>query len=143
MSKFDLIFFGVVIIFGVGIYILSGILVWGVVGLGIVILFFIVGLVSLLVGFCYVEFLVCVLCVGLVYMFVYVIIGELCVFIIGWNLFFEYVIVVLLMVCVWSLYLDVFLLNDVIKNFMIMGIGKFGVFGVIVSYFDFFVLFWY
>lgn len=127
---FDLIFFGVGIIIGVGLYVLIFEIVCKFIGLSVVVLYFIVVFVLVLVGLCYVEFGCCVFKVGLVYVYSYLIMGEFCVFIIGWDLILEYSIGFFLVVKVISLYLDVFF-DDCIKNLIIFVIGEIYVKGIV------------
>lgn len=107
------------------------------VGLSIVVFFFIVVVVFILLGLCYVEFGVCVFKVGFVYIYSYVMVGEFCVFVIGWNLFFEYVIGVFFVVRVWSDYFD-FVFDGRICNYILIYIGEIYIFGFL-RYLDFFV----
>lgn len=73
-------------------------------------LFVLVGFVCVLVGLCYVEFVVMMLVFGSVYFYFYVIFGEGMVWFIGWCLVLEYLFVLVLVVVGWLVYLISFII---------------------------------
>lgn len=111
-------------------------------------LFVFVGFVCVLVGLCYVEFVVMMLVFGSVYFYFYVIFGEGMVWFIGWCLVFEYLFVLVLVVVGWLVYLISFIiimLNmlffDVFSVVFIVWIGnEFIVFGKLFNLFVVFIV---
>ena len=137
LTKFDLTTLGVATTLGAGIYVLTGTLARDVVGPGLVLSFFVAAVASILAGLCYAEFGSRVPRVGSAYTFSYVTIGEFCAFVIGWNLILEYIIGASSVARAWSSYLDSSLLNDIIKNTTMTGLGKLSASGILANYPDF------
>lgn len=103
----DLVVFGVLVVIGVGIFMVIVLIVGDIIGLVIWILFLIVVVICVLVVLCYVEFVLMLLVVGSVYIFFYVIFGEFLVWVIGWNLVLELVMGVVVVVKGWFSYLGI------------------------------------
>lgn len=94
----DLIFLGVGLVIGIGIYVMIVKLGCDIVGLVVILFIVLVFFFVILFGICYVEFSLWVLKCGLVYVYCYVVVGELWVFIVGWIMFVEYVIIIVVLV---------------------------------------------
>lgn len=102
----DLIFLGVGIVIGIGVYIIILKFVRDIVVFVVILFVIVIFLFFLLFGICYVEFSLRILKCGLVYVYCYVVFGEIWVFIVGWIMILEYVIVIVVLVRICSEYID-------------------------------------
>lgn len=89
LSVFDLMVFGVGVIIGTGIFVLTGKQAALNAGPGIVFSFLIAALVCALAAMCYAEFASTVPVAGSAYTFSYATLGEIVAWIIGWDLALE------------------------------------------------------
>src|SRR5687768_6967160 len=89
LSAWDLTFFGVGVIIGTGIFVLTGQQAATNAGPAIVISFVLAGIACGLAALCYAEFASTVPVAGSAYTFSYATLGELVAWIIGWDLVLE------------------------------------------------------
>ena len=89
LSALDLTVFGVGVIIGTGIFVLTGVVAKEQSGPAVAISFVIAGLVCGLAALCYAEFASTVPVAGSAYTFSYATFGELIAWIIGWDLVLE------------------------------------------------------
>jgi APA family basic amino acid/polyamine antiporter len=89
LSVLDLIVFGVGVVIGTGIFVLTGVQAHLNAGPGIVISFAIAGVACTFAALCYAEFASSVPVAGSAYTFSYATLGELAAWIIGWDLALE------------------------------------------------------
>jgi APA family basic amino acid/polyamine antiporter len=89
LSAVDLAVFGVGVINGTGIFVLTGVAAKDNAGPAIAISFLVAGIVCGLAGLCYAEFASTVPVAGSAYTFAYATLGELFAWIIGWDLVLE------------------------------------------------------
>src|SRR6201991_4636767 len=92
LGVLDLIVFGVGVIIGAGIFVITGTVAASNAGPGITISFAIAGLACALAALCYAEFASTVPVAGSAYTFSYATFGELIAWIIGWDLALEFTI---------------------------------------------------
>ncbi len=92
LSAVDLIVFGVGVIIGAGIFVLTGTVAASNAGPAIAISFVIAGVACALAALCYAEFASTVPVAGSAYTFSYATFGELIAWIIGWDLALEFTI---------------------------------------------------
>ena len=92
LGTLDLIVFGVGVIIGAGIFVITGTVAASNAGPGITISFAIAGLACALAALCYAEFASTVPVAGSAYTFSYATFGELIAWIIGWDLALEFTI---------------------------------------------------
>jgi APA family basic amino acid/polyamine antiporter len=92
LGVMDLIVFGVGVIIGAGIFVITGTVAASNAGPGITISFAIAGLACALAALCYAEFASTVPVAGSAYTFSYATFGELIAWIIGWDLALEFTI---------------------------------------------------
>src|SRR5688500_17743149 len=86
LTALDLMVFGVGVIIGTGIFVLTGRQAAANAGPAIVISFAVAGVVCALAALCYAEFASTVPVAGSAYTFSYVTLGEIVGWIIGWDL---------------------------------------------------------
>ena len=89
LSALDLTVFGVGVIIGTGIFVLTGEVAKTDAGPAVAICFVIAGIVCGLAAICYAEFASTVPVAGSAYTFSYATLGELVAWIIGWDLVLE------------------------------------------------------
>src|SRR3954454_4900403 len=89
LSALDLTVFGVGVIIGTGIFVLTGVVAKEQAGPAVAISFVIAGIVCGLAALCYAEFASTVPVAGSAYTFSYATLGELVAWIIGWDLVLE------------------------------------------------------
>nr|AKN21449.1 slc7a-5 [Schmidtea mediterranea] len=92
LSTYQLTFYGISRMIGVGIYILTGIIIKDKVGPGTNLSFLLSGFISIFTGLCYCEFSTLIPKAGSSYTYTYLMMGELPAFIIGWTVLMNYII---------------------------------------------------
>jgi len=106
LSAWDLTVFGIGVIIGTGIFVLTGIQAGVNAGPAIVLSFLLAGLTCALAALCYAEFASTVPVAGSAYTFSYATFGELLAWIIGWDLVLELGLGVAVVSRGWSGYLQ-------------------------------------
>ncbi|MCD0452010.1 amino acid permease [Actinocorallia sp. API 0066] len=104
LSALDLVVFGVGVIIGTGIFVLTGRVAREYAGPAVAISFAIAGLVCALAALCYAEFASTVPVAGSAYTFSYATLGELPAWIIGWDLILEMALGAAVVAVGWSGY---------------------------------------
>ena len=89
LSALDLTVFGIGVIIGTGIFVLTGEAAGTLAGPAISLSFVVAGIACALAALCYAEFAAAVPVAGSAYTFAYASIGELVAWIIGWDLILE------------------------------------------------------
>lgn len=92
LGAVDLVVFGVGVIIGAGIFVLTGTVAASNSGPALALSFLIAGIACGLAGLCYAEFASTVPVAGSAYTFSYATLGELIAWIIGWDLVLEFTI---------------------------------------------------
>jgi basic amino acid/polyamine antiporter, APA family len=105
LSGLDLTVFGVGVIIGTGIFVLTGVVAQGQAGPAVAVSFVIAGITCGLAALCYAEFASTVPVAGSAYTFSYATFGEVIAFIIGWDLILEFAIGAAAVSVGWSGYL--------------------------------------
>jgi APA family basic amino acid/polyamine antiporter len=106
LSGLDLAVFGVGVIIGTGIFVLTGEVAKTTTGPAVAISFVIAGIVCGLAAVCYAEFASTVPVAGSAYTFSYATLGELLAWIIGWDLVLELALGAATVAVGWSGYLN-------------------------------------
>jgi basic amino acid/polyamine antiporter, APA family len=106
LSGLDLTVFGVGVIIGTGIFVLTGVVARDQAGPAVAISFVIAGVVCGLAAICYAEFASTVPVAGSAYTFSYATFGELIAWIIGWDLVLELALGAATVAVGWSGYLN-------------------------------------
>jgi basic amino acid/polyamine antiporter, APA family len=106
LSSLDLTVFGVGVIIGTGIFVLTGVVAKTTAGPAVAISFVIAGVVCGLAAVCYAEFASTVPVAGSAYTFSYATLGELVAWIIGWDLVLELALGAATVSVGWSGYLN-------------------------------------
>jgi basic amino acid/polyamine antiporter, APA family len=109
LSARDLMGFGIGIVIGTGIFVLTGVEAKNHAGPGITISFAIAGVVAMLAALCYAELAAAVPTAGSSYTYAYTTIGEVFAWIIGWDLVLEFALGSATVARGWSGYLQDFL----------------------------------
>lgn len=104
LNGFDLIVFGIGVIIGTGIFVVTGRQAAENAGPAIVLAFLIAGLVCGLAAMCYAEFASTVPVAGSAYTFGYAALGEFLAWIIGWDLILEFTLAASVVAVGWSGY---------------------------------------
>ena len=104
LSAWDLTVFGVGVIIGTGIFVLTGEAAGTRAGPGVAISFVVSGLVCALAALCYAEFASTVPVAGSAYTFSYASLGEIVAWIIGWDLLLELALGAATVAVGWSSY---------------------------------------
>ncbi|MGY1809679.1 amino acid permease [Blastococcus sp. SYSU D00669] len=112
LSGLDLTVFGVGVIIGTGIFVLTGVVAQEQAGPAVAISFVIAGVVCGLAAICYAEFASTVPVAGSAYTFSYATFGEFIAWIIGWDLVLELALGAATVAVGWSGYLNQ-LLDDI------------------------------
>lgn len=112
LSAADLTVFGVGVVIGAGIFVVTGVVAQDQAGPAVAISFLIAGVVCALAALCYAEFASTVPVAGSAYTFSYATFGELAAWIIGWDLVLEFSIGAAAVSASWAGYLTQ-LLDDV------------------------------
>ena len=106
LTAWDLTFFGVGVVIGTGIFVLTGQQAYTNAGPAIVLSFVVAGIACGLAGLCYAEFASTVPVAGSAYTFSYATLGELIAWIIGWDLVLELALGAAVVSRGWSAYLQ-------------------------------------
>ncbi|MEJ7634875.1 amino acid permease [Aeromicrobium sp.] len=106
LSAWDLTVFGVGVMVGTGIFVLTGEQAFSNAGPAIVISFLLAGVTCGLAALCYAEFASTVPVAGSAYTFSYATLGELIAWIIGWDLVLELALGAAVVARGWSAYLQ-------------------------------------
>ncbi len=106
LSGLDLTVFGVGVIIGTGIFVLTGVVAKDTAGPAVAISFVVAGVVCGLAALCYAEFASTVPVAGSAYTFSYATMGELVAWIIGWDLVLELALGAATVSVGWSGYLN-------------------------------------
>ncbi|GGZ34970.1 amino acid permease [Streptomyces inusitatus] len=104
LSALDLTVFGVGVIIGTGIFVLTGAVAKETAGPATAVAFVIAGVVCGLAALCYAEFASTVPVAGSAYTFAYASLGELPAWIIGWDLVLEFAVGTAVVAVGWSGY---------------------------------------
>ncbi|MEU3063105.1 amino acid permease [Streptomyces subrutilus] len=104
LSAWDLTVFGVGVIIGTGIFVLTGKVAKETAGPATALAFVVAGIVCALAALCYAEFASTVPVAGSAYTFSYASIGELPAWIIGWDLVLEFALGTAVVAVGWSGY---------------------------------------
>ncbi|MFG2722904.1 amino acid permease [Streptomyces sp. NPDC048416] len=104
LSALDLTVFGVGVIIGTGIFVLTGKVAKENAGPGVSLAFVVAGIVCALAALCYAEFASTVPVAGSAYTFSYASLGELPAWIIGWDLVLEFALGTAVVAVGWSGY---------------------------------------
>ena len=104
LSALDLTVFGVGVIIGTGIFVLTGKVAKENAGPGVALAFVVAGVVCALAALCYAEFASTVPVAGSAYTFSYASLGELPAWIIGWDLVLEFALGTAVVAVGWSGY---------------------------------------
>jgi APA family basic amino acid/polyamine antiporter len=107
LGPLDLVVFGVGVIIGTGIFVLTGQAAGTLAGPAIALSFVAAGVVCALAALCYAEFASTVPVAGSAYTFAYATLGELVAWIIGWDLILELALGAATVASGWSDYLRV------------------------------------
>ncbi|MFI1864621.1 amino acid permease [Streptomyces jumonjinensis] len=105
LSALDLTVFGVGVIIGTGIFVLTGAVAKEIAGPATALAFVVAGFVCGLAALCYAEFASTVPVAGSAYTFAYASLGELPAWIIGWDLVLEFAVGTAVVAVGWSGYL--------------------------------------
>ncbi|NJP35101.1 amino acid permease [Micromonospora thermarum] len=109
LSALDLTVFGVGVIIGTGIFVLTGVAANRTAGPAVALSFVLAGVACALAALCYAEFASTVPVAGSAYTYSYAALGELVAWIIGWDLILEFVLAGAVVAVGWSQYLAVLL----------------------------------
>ncbi|MEU6414583.1 amino acid permease [Microbispora sp. NPDC046933] len=112
LSALDLTVFGIGVIVGTGIFVLTGVAARNTAGPAVAISFVIAGVVCALAALCYAEFAATVPVAGSAYTYAYATIGEFPAWIIGWDLMLELALGAAVVASGWSGYFA-----SLLKNF--------------------------
>ncbi|MEV4999435.1 amino acid permease [Streptomyces niveus] len=111
LSALDLTVFGVGVIIGTGIFVLTGAVAKNNAGPATALAFVVAGIVCALAAVCYAEFASTVPVAGSAYTFSYASLGELPAWIIGWDLVLEFALATAVVAVGWSGYVQSLLDN--------------------------------
>ncbi|WP_030420682.1 amino acid permease [Streptomyces sp. NRRL F-5065] len=111
LSALDLTVFGVGVIIGTGIFVLTGTVAKDNAGPAVALAFVVAGVVCALAALCYAEFASTVPVAGSAYTFSYASLGELPAWIIGWDLVLEFALGTAVVAVGWSGYIRSLLEN--------------------------------
>ncbi|MFD1933915.1 MULTISPECIES: amino acid permease [Nonomuraea] len=128
LSAVDLTVFGIGVIVGTGIFVLTGRVARDTAGPAVALSFIIAGIVCGLAALCYAEFASTIPVAGSAYTFAFATLGEFPAWIIGWDLMLEMALAGAVVAVGWSGYFNS-LLNTIGVN-----LPKFEVLGVEVNY---------
>jgi basic amino acid/polyamine antiporter, APA family len=130
LSALDLTVFGVGVIVGTGIFVLTGVAANSSAGPAVALSFVIAGIACALAAMCYAEFASTVPVAGSAYTFSYATLGELIAWIIGWDLILEFIIGAAVVAVGWSQYFAILLENAGISLPTALSSGEDGVFNL-------------
>src|SRR5207249_6009839 len=106
LSALDLTVFGIGVIIGTGIFVLTGIAAATKAGPAVSLSFVVAGVACALAALCYAEFASTVPVAGSAYTFSYATFGEFLAWIIGWDLILEFAVAGAAVAKGWSAYLQ-------------------------------------
>src|SRR3954466_14836282 len=106
LGPIDLIVFGIGVIIGTGIFVLTGVAAHNFAGPAISLSFVFSGIACALAALCYAEFASTVPVAGSAYTFSYASIGEFFAWIIGWDLILEFIVGASTVSVGWSQYFN-------------------------------------
>ncbi|PZG02949.1 amino acid permease [Micromonospora deserti] len=109
LSALDLTVFGVGVIIGTGIFVLTGVAANQAAGPAVALSFVVAAVACALAALCYAEFASTVPVAGSAYTYSYATLGELTAWIIGWDLILEFVLAGATVAVGWSQYFAVLL----------------------------------
>lgn len=109
LSAAELVVFGVGVIVGAGIFVLTGVAARDTAGPAVAVSFVLAGMACALAGLCYAELASTVPVAGSAYTFSYTTLGEIVAWMIGWDLILEMTIGAAVVSVGWSQYLDALL----------------------------------
>jgi APA family basic amino acid/polyamine antiporter len=109
LSALDLTVFGIGVIIGTGIFVLTGVAANSTAGPAVALSFVVAGIACGLAALCYAEFASTVPAAGSAYTFSYATLGELVAWIIGWDLILEFILAAAVVSVGWSQYFAVLL----------------------------------
>ncbi|MER6590748.1 amino acid permease [Micromonospora purpureochromogenes] len=109
LSGLDLTVFGIGVIIGTGIFVLTGVAANQTAGPAVALSFVVAGIACALAALCYAEFASTVPVAGSAYTYSYAALGELIAWIIGWDLILEFVLAAAVVAVGWSQYFAVLL----------------------------------
>ncbi|MCX9190710.1 amino acid permease [Carbonactinospora thermoautotrophica] len=112
LTALDLTVFGIGVIIGTGIFVLTGVAAKDYAGPAVALSFVVAGVVCALAALCYAEFASTVPVAGSAYTFSYATLGELPAWIIGWDLVLELALGAAVVSVGWSNYL-----TNLLENF--------------------------
>jgi len=104
LSVLDLVVFGIGVIIGTGIFVLTGVAARDSAGPGVALSFVVAGIVCGLAALCYAELASTVPVAGSAYTFSFATLGELIAWIIGWDLVLEFSLAASVVAVGWSQY---------------------------------------
>jgi len=105
LNAYELIMFGIGVVIGTGIFVLTGVAAAQYSGPALIISFAIAGLSCVFAGLCYAEFAAMVPVAGSAYTYSYAALGEIWAWIIGWDLILEYIVAIPAVAIGWSGYI--------------------------------------
>ncbi|MFK4546116.1 APA family basic amino acid/polyamine antiporter [Streptomyces tendae] len=105
LSALDLTVFGIGVVIGTGIFVLTGTVAKNNAGPSVALAFVVAGVVCALAALCYAEFASTVPVAGSAYTFSYASLGELPAWIIGWDLVLEFALGTAVVAVGWSGYI--------------------------------------
>ncbi|GGZ26074.1 amino acid permease [Streptomyces poonensis] len=111
LSALDLTVFGVGVVIGTGIFVLTGTVAKNNAGPAVALSFVVAGVVCALAALCYAEFASTLPVAGSAYTFSYASLGELPAWIIGWDLVLEFALGTAVVAVGWSGYIQSLLAN--------------------------------
>ncbi len=111
LSALDLTVFGVGVVIGTGIFVLTGTVAKNNAGPAVALSFVVAGVVCALAALCYAEFASTLPVAGSAYTFSYASLGELPAWIIGWDLVLEFALGTAVVAVGWSGYIHSLLAN--------------------------------
>ncbi|MGH3611221.1 MAG: amino acid permease [Pseudonocardia sp.] len=104
LSALDLTVFGVGVIIGTGIFVLTGVAANGTAGPAVALSFVVAAIACGLAALCYAELASTVPVAGSAYTFSYATLGELVAWVIGWDLALEFILAAAVVAVGWSQY---------------------------------------
>ncbi|MEU2433757.1 amino acid permease [Streptomyces sp. NPDC007861] len=104
LTAMDLVVYGVGVIVGTGIFVITGTVARSYAGPAVALSFVIAAVVCALAALCYAEFASTVPVAGSAYTFSYASLGEIVAWIIGWDLILEFMLATALVAGGWSQY---------------------------------------
>lgn len=119
LGPIDLVVFGIGVIIGTGIFVLTGVAAHNFAGPAISLSFVVSGIACALAALCYAEFASTVPVAGSAYTFSYASLGEFIAWIIGWDLILEFIVGASTVSVGWSQYF-----NRILETFFGVSLPK-------------------